>query len=108
MKTFIGFVSLLALLLVAAAPAAAQTEDVPAFSVKRLSLGLSAEYVMYRPASSVLGLRGDGEVKVALPVSYNLGRFSSLTAKVRVGLSSEIKEYSAGIVLHLLARGSKP
>lgn len=109
MKTFIGFVLLTALLLVAsAAPSDAQTTDVPAFSVKRLSFGLGAEYVMVRPASSVLGLRGDGEIKVSLPITYNLGRFSSLTAKVRVGLNSEIKEYSAGIVLHLLARGSRP
>lgn len=99
---------LLALLLVIISPPTEAQESVPAFSVKRLSLGLSAEYVVYKPASAVFGLKREGEIKVALPIAYNLGRFSSLTGKVRYGVDTGIKEYQAGIVLHILARGGTP
>jgi hypothetical protein len=101
-----------AVLIAVALPVFAQTQPppapVPAFSMKRVSLGLSAEFVGYRPQASLTGLSSAGEIKVGLPVAYNLGKFTSLTAKVRYGATSGVTEFSGGIVLHLLARGAKP
>jgi hypothetical protein len=99
------------LLIAVALPVFAQAPPpapVPAFSMKRVSLGLSAEFVGYRPQASLTGLSSAGEIKVGLPVAYNLGKFTSLTAKVRYGATSGVTEFSGGIVLHLLARGDKP
>ena len=110
MKGLIRFIPLLAVLLAAlfVPPASAQVAPVPAFSFQRVSLGLTVEHVWYDPPTFFAGIRGGGEVKVALPVAYNLGRYSSLQGKLRRGIESRSWEYSAGLTFHILARGGKP
>jgi hypothetical protein len=90
-----------------ALPAVAQTTSAPALSFERVSVGFRAEYVYYRPEHS-LDLDNSGEFKVGIPIAYNLGRYSSLGATARYGITSKVKELSVGITLHLLARGRKP
>lgn len=86
-------------------PCHAQSTGAPAFSVKRLSVGAGADFTSYRPS-----LLGDTrqEFRGVLPVSYNLGVHSSVTFRGTYGFTSHQKEWSAGIVLHLLARGKTP
>jgi len=105
----VAFLLLAALAL--AAPAAAQTPVPPKtsfYSLQRLSAGLTIEYVAYKPELALAGIQNTGEVKVALPIAYNVGRYSSLQGKVRYGVTSKVYEYSAGVTLHVLARGGRP
>ena len=105
MKTFLAALALLVLVVAFPAPSQAQ---ISAISFQRVSAGLTVEYAVYKPDFALEGLSKKGEVKVALPIAYNLGRFSSLQGKVRYGVTSKVYEYSGGITFHILARGGKP
>lgn len=82
-------------------PSHAQTTSAPLLSWQRVSVGVSADFTSYRP--SLLGVRQ--EFRAVLPVSYNLGKHLSLTGRVARGFTTTQVEWSAGVTLHLLARG---
>lgn len=80
----------------------AQTTSAPLLSWQRVSIGVGGDFVAYRPS---LLEQTKQEFRGVLPVSYNLGKHASLTARWTVGTVSWQKEYAVGFVLHLLARG---
>lgn len=100
-------VLLILVLFTAVMPAPAAAEDAPVLSLKRLSVGIGADYVAYRPAP-VLGLSKSGEIHVVTVASYNLGNYFSVGGSVGYGVDSKEKFFQAGVRLHLLARGSRP
>ena len=105
MRRFVLLAALLGVALIAS-PSNAQTEGAPLISLPRLSVGAGGACVIYRPGLTQGEVRE--EFRATLPVSYNLWRYSSLTAKISYGLKSEQKEVSFGLVFHLLARGKRP
>ena len=104
MSKLIAVVSLLALLLWAPG-SIAQSTSAPLFSFQRLSVGMGADWVTYRPEKILLSSDHRGEFRAILPISYNLGQYASLAASVSYGVTSEQKTYAVGIRIHLLARG---
>ena len=85
-------------------PSHAQSEGAPLISFQRVSVGVGGDFTSYRP-SLFSGTKA--EFRAVVPISYNLGTYSSLTARYTRGLSSRQNEFSAGVVFHLLARGKR-